>query len=78
VVGLEKTTEWSTEATQQTVQKAGTPDQIVADNGREFISVWEERLTKFGERLDELDIDYVTVRLTTLNVIARQKPSSEP
>jgi len=60
VVGLEKTTEWTTEATQQTVQKAGTPDQIVTDNGREFVSVWEERLTKFGELLDELDIDHVT------------------
>jgi transposase InsO family protein len=60
VVGLEKTTEWTAEATQQTVQKAGTPDQIVTDNGREFISVWEERLTKFGELLDELDIDHVT------------------
>jgi transposase InsO family protein len=60
VVGLEKTTEWTAETTQQTVQKAGTPDQIVTDNGREFISVWEERLTKFGELLDELDIDHVT------------------
>jgi putative transposase len=60
VVGLEKTTEWTTDVTQQTVQKAGTPDQIVTDNGREFISVWEERLTKFGELLDELDIDHVT------------------
>jgi transposase InsO family protein len=60
VVGLEKTAEWTTETTQQTVQKAGTPDQIVTDNGREFISVWEERLTKFGELLDELDIDHVT------------------
>ncbi len=60
VVGLEKTAEWTTETTQQTVQKAGTPDQIVTDNGREFISVWEERLTKFGQLLDELDIDHVT------------------
>lgn len=60
VVGLEKTAEWTTETTQQTVQKAGTPDQIVTDNGREFISGWEERLTKFGELLDELDIDHVT------------------
>jgi len=58
VVGLEKTTDWTADTTQQTIQKAGTPDQIVTDNGREFISVWEERLTKFGELLDELDIDH--------------------
>jgi transposase InsO family protein len=51
VVGLEKTTEWTADVTQHTVQKAGTPDQIVTDNGREFISVWQERLTKFGELL---------------------------
>ena len=60
VVGLEKTTEWTAGVTQQTVQKAGTPDQIVTDNGREFISVWEERPTKFGKLLDEWDIEHVT------------------
>lgn len=60
VVGLEKTTEWTAQTTQQTVQEAGIPDQIVTDNGREFISVWEERLTKFGQLLEELDIDHVT------------------
>jgi transposase InsO family protein len=59
-VGLEKTTEWTAQVTEQTVKKSGTPDEIVTDNGREFTSVWEERLTKFGELLQELGIEHVT------------------
>jgi putative transposase len=60
VVGLEQTTEWAAQTIRQTVQEAGIPDQIVIDNGREFIPVWEECLTKFGQLLEELDIDHVT------------------
>lgn len=60
VVGLEKTTEWAAEVAQQTVEKSGTPEQVVTDNGREFTSVWEERLTQFGELLKELGIEHVT------------------
>ena len=60
VVGLEKTTEWTAEVAKQTVEKSGTPEQVVTDNGREFTSVWEERLTKFGELLKELGVEHVT------------------
>jgi len=60
VVGLEKTTEWTADVAHQTVEQAGTPKQIVTDNGREFTSVWEDRLTKFGELLKELGIEHVT------------------
>ena len=60
VVGLEKTTEWTAEVAEQTVRKGGAPDEIVTDNGREFTSVWEDRLTKFGQLLDELGIEHVT------------------
>jgi len=60
VVGLEKTTEWTARVAEQTVRKSGAPDEIVTDNGREFTSVWEDRLTKFGQLLDELGIEHVT------------------
>lgn len=45
---------------EQTVRKGGVPDQIVTDNGREFTSVWEDRLTKFGQLLAEWGIEHVT------------------
>lgn len=60
VVGLEKTSEWTAQVTEQTVHKSGRPDEIVTDNGREFTSVWEDRLTKFGQMLAELGIRHVT------------------
>jgi transposase InsO family protein len=60
VVGLEKTTEWTAQVAKQTIQKGGTPDEIVTDNGREFTSVWEDSLTTFGQLLDELDIKHMT------------------
>jgi len=60
VVGLEKTTEWTAQVAEQTVEKAGKPKQVVTDNGTEFASVWEESLTKFGKLLEELGIEHVT------------------
>jgi transposase InsO family protein len=60
VAGLEKTSEWTAQVTTQAVQKGGTPDEMVTDNGREFTSGWEERLTKFGQMLTELGIQHVT------------------
>lgn len=60
VVGLEKTTEWTAQVAEQAVRKAGAPDEIVTDNGREFTSVWEDILTKFGQLLTELGIEHVT------------------
>jgi len=60
VVGLEKTTEWTAQVAEQTVQQGGVPDEIVTDNGHEFTSVWEDSLTKFGQLLAELGITHVT------------------
>ena len=60
VVGLEKTTEWTSQVAEQAIGKAGQPDEIVTDNGREFTSVWEHSLTKFGQLLDEMGITHVT------------------
>lgn len=60
VVGLEKKTEWTAQVTEGTVRHSGTPDEIATDNGREFTSVWEDSLTKFGQLLAELGITHVT------------------
>ena len=60
VVGLGKTTAWTAQVAEQTVGKAGVPEEIVTDNGLEFTSVWEDSLTKFGELLEELGIEHVT------------------
>lgn len=60
VVGLEKSTEWTAEVANQAIEKAGIPKQIVTDNGREFTSVWEGCLTKFGELLKEWGIEHLT------------------
>lgn len=45
---------------QAEVHRSGVPDKIVTDNGSEFTSVWEDRLTKFGQMLVELGIEHVT------------------
>lgn len=60
VAGLHKTSQWVAQVAQQTIRQAGTPTQLVSDNGREFCSVWEQSLTKFGQLLDELGIDHCT------------------
>ena len=60
VVGLEKTTEWTAQVSEQTVRKSGTPNEMVSGNGREFTSVWEDTLTKFGQMLVALGIKHVT------------------
>ncbi|MBC8492737.1 MAG: transposase [Chloroflexi bacterium] len=60
VVGTKKTAEWTAQVTAQTVGQSGTPKEMVSDNGREFVSGWEERLTKFGEMLKELGIEHLT------------------
>ncbi len=60
VVGSEKTSEWTAQVTEQAVRKGGRPEEIVTDNGREFTSVWEDSLTRFGQLLVELGIEHVT------------------
>jgi transposase InsO family protein len=60
VAGLHKSTEWVAQVARQAVRCAGTPHQIVSDNGREFCSVWQESLTQFGRLLGELGIDHRT------------------
>ena len=60
LVGLEKTATLTTQAVKDAVDTAGKPLEIMTDNGREFVSAWEESLTQFGQQLDELDIKHLT------------------
>jgi putative transposase len=60
LVGLEKTTAFTSQAVKEAVEQAGQPDEIVTDNGREFVPAWEGSLTQFGQQLDQLDIEHLT------------------
>lgn len=59
VAGRAATTQWVTQVAQQTILRCGRPDQLVSDNGREFVSVWEDTLTKFGQLLAENGIEHL-------------------
>ena len=49
-----------TQVWRDAIGRCGTPEEMVSDNGREFVSVWEDTLTKFGELLAEQGIDHLT------------------
>jgi putative transposase len=59
VAGLTTSTEWVAQITQEALRRCGRPDQLVSDNGREFISVWENTLTKFGQLLKDNGIEHL-------------------
>ncbi len=59
VAGISATTEWVTQVARQTIQRCGHPDELVSDNGREFVSVWEDTLTKFGKLLADHNIAHL-------------------
>jgi transposase InsO family protein len=56
VAGTSASTEWVTQVAQDAIRRCGSPQELVSDNGREFVSVWEETLTKFGKLLSEQGI----------------------
>lgn len=60
VAGWHKSTRWVSRVSQQAIRQAGQPDSVVTDNGREFVSVWEESLTQFGHLLAALDIEHLS------------------
>lgn len=60
VAGTSATTEWVARIAKQTFQHCGTPDQLVSDNGREFVSVWEDSFTQFGKLLAEQGVEHLT------------------
>ena len=49
--GSSPTSEWVARVTQDAITQAGRPGQMVSDNGREFVSAWEDVLTIFGHLL---------------------------
>jgi transposase InsO family protein len=59
VAGLTNTTEWVSQVARQAFARAGQPAELVSDNGREFASVWENSLTKFGQLLVDLGIQHL-------------------
>jgi transposase InsO family protein len=59
VAGTSATTEWVTQIAQETILRCGRPKEMVSDNGREFVSVWEDSLTKFGQLLAEHGIEHL-------------------
>jgi len=60
VAATSATTEWVTQVAKEAIRRCGRPQEIVSDNGREFVSVWEESLTKFGQLLAEYGITHLT------------------
>jgi len=60
VAGTQATTEWVTRVARDAIQRCGRPQELVSDNGREFVSVWEATLTKFGQLLVESGITHRT------------------
>jgi putative transposase len=60
LVGLEKSAALTSQAVQAAVDQASKPQEIVTDNGREFVPVWEGSLTQFGHQLDQLGIVHLT------------------
>lgn len=60
VAGTSATTEWVARVAQMTIHRCGKPEEMVSDNGREFVSVWEDSLTKFGQLLAEEGIEHLT------------------
>jgi transposase InsO family protein len=59
VAGTSATTKWATRVTQEAIRRCGRPDELVSDNGREFVSVWEGILTQFGQLLAEYGIEHL-------------------
>ncbi len=60
LVGLEKSATFTAQAVKGAIDKAGKPVEIITDNGREFVSPWQDSLTEFGHQLDQLDIEHLT------------------
>jgi len=59
VAGISATTEWVTQVARATILRCGRPDGVVSDHGREFVSVWEDCLTKFGQLLAEYGVEHL-------------------
>lgn len=59
IAGTSATTEWVVQVVRHTLLRCGQPGQIVSDNSREFVSVWENTLTQFGQLLAAHGIEHL-------------------
>jgi transposase InsO family protein len=55
-VGEHQTTTWVRQVLEEALRRAGRPNEVVSDNGREFVAVWEASLTEFGQALEQASI----------------------
>ena len=60
IAGTSATTAWVAQVTAATLRRCGAPAEIVSDNGREFVSVYEDCPTLFGHLLKAHEIDHLT------------------
>lgn len=59
VASTSTSTDWVTLTTHEVIRRCGQPAELVSDNGREFVSVWEDTLTKFGQLLNDHNIEHL-------------------
>lgn len=59
MAGLSATTGWTCQVVRATLAAYGRPGQVVSDNGRVFVSVWENTLTTFTQLLVEHGIEHL-------------------
>jgi transposase InsO family protein len=59
VASTTPSTDWVTLITQEVIRRCGQPAELVSDNGREFVSVWEDTLTQFGQLLKDHHIEHL-------------------
>ena len=70
VASTATSTGWMTMVMREVIRRCGKPDEVVSDNGREFVSVWEDTLTRFGELLKE-HVDWLTTQKRRVNCTGR-------
>ena len=59
VAGPHATSDWTCQVVRATLAACGRPDQVVSDNGRVFVSVWEHTLTTFTGMLAHYGIEHL-------------------
>jgi transposase InsO family protein len=61
VAGTQARSEWVAQVTRQALRLAGCPEEMVSDNGSEFVTRYENSLTQFGQLLFDEDITHRTI-----------------
>jgi transposase InsO family protein len=60
-IGTATSSAWVVELLKKAITQYGKPQQVVTDNGKEFVSRWEEGLTELGRFLQEQAIVHYTI-----------------